>query len=456
MQGPLSPLEIVILAAGQGRRMASARPKVLHTLAGRPLLAHVLETARSVHPQAIHVVYGHGGELVRAAFAADTVSWVLQAERRGTGDALRQALPAIAGEARVLVLLGDVPLLTPATVQALLDTAPDRLTLLTFLAEGPNQYGRIVRDAGGSVARIVEWRDATPEERDLREVNSGILVAPAADLRRWVPQLAADNAQGEFYLTDIVALARAEGAQVAALHPLDPTEVDGVNARTDLARLERIYQHRAARRLLDAGVQLADPARFDLRGTLDAGQDVFIDINCVIEGHVRLGDRVFVGPGCIIRNSTIGADTRIEAYSVIDGAEIDHHAALGPFARVRPSTRLGPHTRIGNFVEAKACVMGEGSKANHLSYIGDTDIGCHVNIGAGVITCNYDGVHKHRTTIGDHAFVGSDTQLVAPVTVGAGATIGAGSTITKDAPRDQLTLSRSSQKTVAGWRRPEK
>ena len=456
MQGSLPPLEIVVLAAGQGQRMASSRPKVLHALAGRPLLAHVLETARSVHPRAIHVVYGHSGELVRAAFATESVNWVLQAQRRGTGDALAQALPVIAADARVLVLLGDVPLLTPGTVQALLDTAPDRLTLLTFLAESPNQYGRIVRDAGGLVARIVEWRDATPEERDLREVNSGILVAPAADLKRWAPRLTADNAQGELYLTDIVALARAEGAPVAAIHPLDPAEVDGVNARTDLARLERIYQRRAAHRLLDAGVQLSDPSRFDLRGTLDAGRDVVIDINCVIEGHVHLGDRVCVGPGCLIRNSTIGADTRIEAYSVIDGADIGHHAAIGPFARVRPQTRLGPNTRVGNFVEAKACVMGEGSKANHLSYLGDSDIGAHVNIGAGVITCNYDGVHKHRTVIGDHAFVGSDTQLVAPVKVGAGATIGAGSTITKDAPDGELTLSRSSQKTVAGWRRPEK
>ncbi len=456
MQGSLFPLDIVILAAGQGRRMASAQPKVLHPLAGRPLLAHVIATARSLNPRAVHVVYGHGGDLVREAFAGQPVEWVFQPERRGTGDALRHALPGLARDGRVLVLLGDVPLLSSATARALLDTAPDHLTLLTFLADTPNQYGRIVRDASGAVTRIVEWRDATPAERALREVNSGILAASAADLRRWLPQLTADNAQGEFYLTDIVGLARAEGAMVAAIHPLDPAEVDGVNSRADLARLERVYQRQAADRLLETGVQLADPARFDVRGTLAAGQDVAIDINCLIEGDVRLGDRVCIGPGCVIRNSTIGADVRIEAYSVIDGADIGDHATIGPFARLRPQTRIGAGARVGNFVETKACVIGEGSKANHLSYIGDAEVGRYVNIGAGVITCNYDGARKHRTIIGDHVFVGSDTQLVAPVTVGAGATIGAGSTITKDAPGDKLTLSRSLQKTVNGWRRPAK
>lgn len=456
MQAPAPSLEIIILAAGQGRRMASALPKVLHTLAGRPLLAHVLDTAAALAPRAIHVVYGHGGEHVRAAFPDAPLDWVLQAEPRGTGDAVRCALPRLAEDALTLVLLGDVPLITPDTLKGLCARATAGLALLTFEAAHDNQYGRIVRDDQRRVVRIVEWRDADDAQRALREVNSGVLAAPAAYLRRWIPRLSAANAQGEFYLTDVIALAVADGVPVATASPKHVTEVEGVNSRADLAILERAFQERQAAALMAAGVQLMDPRRLDVRGTLTAGRDVQIDVNCVFEGRVELADDVRIGAHCVIRNSRIARGARIEAQTIIDGAEVGPDCVVGPFARLRPGTVLGGRARVGNFVEVKAARVGPDTKINHLSYIGDAIIGQGVNIGAGVITCNYDGARKHRTVIGDHAFIGSDTQLVAPVEIGADATIGAGSTVTKDAPAGELTLSRAVQKTVSGWRRPEK
>lgn len=456
MQGSLSSLEVVILAAGQGRRMASARPKVLHTLAGQPLLAHVLKAAQELKPRAIHVVYGHGGDAVLAAFPQAPVNWVLQATQRGTGDAVRCALAQLGAKARVLVLLGDVPLITTATLEGLCARSDSGLALLTFHASGPNQYGRIVRNSQGLVERIVEWRDASPAERALTEVNSGVLAASAENLRRWLPRLTSANAQGELYLTDIVALARADKVAVEAIQPAALHEVQGVNSRSDLAALERVYQYESAQALMAAGVQLMDPSRLDVRGTLTAGRDVLIDVDCVFEGDVTLDDGVTIGPHCFVRNSHLGQGAHIESHSVIDGAQVGPRAHVGPFARLRPGTHLAEETRVGNFVEVKASSVGAHSKVNHLSYIGDATIGEHVNVGAGVITCNYDGARKHRTIIGDKAFIGSDSQLVAPVEVGQGATIGAGSTVTKDAPAGELTLSRTTQKTVSGWRRPEK
>lgn len=456
MQGSLSSLEVVILAAGQGRRMASDRPKVLHTLAGQPLLAHVLKAAQSLKPRAIHIVYGHGGDAVRAAFPQAKVQWVLQATQRGTGDAVRCALAQLGADARVLVLLGDVPLITKATLEGLCARSDAGLALLSFHAPGPNQYGRIVRNSQGVVERIVEWRDATPDERALTEVNSGILATSAENLRRWLPRLTSANAQGELYLTDIVALARADKIAVEAILPAALYEVQGVNCRSDLAGLERTFQYESAQALMAAGAQLMDPSRLDVRGTLVTGRDVLIDVGCVFEGDVTLEDGVTIGPHCFVRNSRLGAGAQIESHSVIDGAEVGPRAHVGPFARLRPGTQLGQEARVGNFVEVKASFVGPYSKVNHLSYIGDATIGEHVNVGAGVITCNYDGARKHRTIIGDKAFIGSDSQLVAPVEIGRGATIGAGSTVTKDAPAGELTLSRTAQKTVNGWRRPEK
>lgn len=452
----VSSLEVIILAAGQGRRMASDLPKVLHPLAGRPLLRHVLATAATLHPQRIHIVYGHGAEHVRAACIDVEAHWVLQTERRGTGHAVAQALPAVAEDAQVLVLLGDVPLLRHATAEALCGLADQGLALLTFFTDETNAYGRIVRNAEGRVERIVEWRDASPAERALREVNSGILATSARHLRAWLPRLTDQNAQGELYLTDVVALARHDNCPIVTTHPTSLLEVQGVNSRRDLALLERAFQEEQAFHFMDQGVHVMDPRRFDVRGTLRVGRDVSIDVNCVFEGDNELGEGVSVGPGCVIRNTTVGRHARIEAHSVIDGAHIGDETVVGPLARLRPGTILGARVRVGNFVEVKASVVGDDSKINHLSYVGDARIGRSVNIGAGVITCNYDGARKHQTVIGDYVFVGSDCQLIAPVEIGAGATIGAGSTIAKDAPADQLTLSRTTQKTVSGWRRPTK
>ena len=449
-------LSIVILAAGQGTRMKSKLPKVLHPLAGKPLLAHVLDTARELNPARIVVVYGHGGEAVPQALAAADVQWVEQAEQLGTGHAVEQAMPAIADDGLVLVLYGDVPLVKADTLAELARLGSEGFGLLTVHLADPTGYGRIVRDEHGRVARIVEHKDATCEERRIDEVNTGILCAPAADLRRWLARLENDNAQGEFYLTDTIAMAVAEGVTVQTAHPASEAEVLGVNSRRQLAELERIFQREQAGRLMDGGVTLADPNRLDIRGEVDCGRDVFIDANVILEGRVEIGDDVEIGAGCVIRDAVIGNGVQIRPLSVIEEAEIGPEVQIGPFARLRPGTRLERDARVGNFVEIKNSRIGEGSKVNHLSYIGDTEMGAGVNIGAGTITCNYDGANKHRTIIGDNAFIGSDTQLVAPVTVGEGATLGAGTTLTDDAPAGKLTISRVKQKTIPGWKRPEK
>lgn len=450
-------LGVVILAAGQGKRMRSSLPKVLHLLAGRPLLQHVLEVARSLSPERITVVYGHGGEQVPQAIGAMDLSWIRQDEQRGTGDALRLALPSLHGLDQVLILYGDVPLLSLTTLSALLqssETAP--LALLTANLTDPSGYGRIIRDTVGRVMRIVEQRDAQPEELAVREVNTGIMVCEAGRLEAWLQRLRPANAQGEYYLTDIVAMAVDEGIEVETIQPEDVLEMQGVNDHLQLAWLERAYQAAQARRLMEQGVTLMDPARFDLRGQLSVGRDVVIDIDVILEGEVSLGDGVRVGAYSKIINSTLAEDVWVMEHCLIDSARIGSGCRIGPFARIRPQTELAEQVHIGNFVELKQATVGPGSKINHLSYMGDVVIGRNVNVGAGTITCNYDGAYKHVTRIGDEAFIGSDTQLVAPVSVGVGATIGAGSTITTDTPEHQLSLSRAPQTSVPGWRRPQK
>lgn len=450
-------LSIIILAAGQGTRMCSARPKVLHPLAGRPLLAHVIDTARELQPADIHVVIGHGADQVQRDFADTDIQWVLQAEQLGTGHAVAQAMPAIPDGNCVLVMYGDVPLVSRATLEPLCSLAEQGMAaLLTAELDDPGGYGRILHHADGSICGIVEQKDASASERALKEINTGFVAAPAARLRRWVAALDNNNAQGEFYLTDVIARAVTEGTSVRGVMADDITEVLGINDRKQLAVQERCYQQRQAERCLQAGVTLADPARFDLRGTLTAGEDVLIDVNAVLEGNIVLGNRVSIGPNVVMRNATVGDDVTILANCVIEDAEIGSRSRIGPFARLRPETRLSTNTHIGNFVEIKKSDVGEGSKVNHLSYIGDTSIGMDVNIGAGTITCNYDGANKHRTIIGDRVFIGSDTQLVAPVEVKEGATIGAGSTITRDVEANELALSRAPQKTRSGWKRPVK
>lgn len=451
------PLTIVILAAGQGKRMQSDLPKVLQPLAGRPLLQHVIATAQTLGPAAIHVVYGHGGERVREALAVAPVSWALQAEQRGTGHALAQAMPQIDDGDLVLVLYGDVPLIRTETLQALIAPAgPDAVTLLTAALDDPTGYGRIVRNARGQVQRIVEEKDATARQRRIREGNTGVLVAPAKRLRQWLARLKADNAQGELYLTDIVAMAVAEKVKVLPQVADNATEVLGVNDRLQLAEVEAAYRARRARALLLAGVTLVDPLRIDVRGELEVGRDTQIDVNVVFEGRVRLGHRVSIGPNCVIRDSEIGDDSVVFPNCVIERANIGPSCRIGPFARFRPSSTLARGVHVGNFVEVKNSVLGAGSKSNHLTYLGDAVIGSGVNVGAGTVTCNYDGVNKSQTHIDDGAFIGSGSMLVAPVRIGARATIGAGSTITKDTPPDKLTLERSKQVTIDAWQRPTK
>ncbi|BCX81201.1 bifunctional UDP-N-acetylglucosamine pyrophosphorylase/Glucosamine-1-phosphate N-acetyltransferase [Methylomarinovum caldicuralii] len=449
-------LNVVILAAGQGTRMRSDLPKVLHTIGGKPLLQHVYELAASLRPDSLTIVYGHGGEQVRRRFSAWPVHWVEQVRQLGTGHAVQQALPHLE-RGQVLILYGDVPLLRKPTLLRLLEAgAGGKLALLTVELEDPSGYGRIVRDSGtGQVLRIVEEKDATPEEKRIREVNTGILAVPAEALKVWLGRLNNDNAQGEYYLTDIIAMAVADGVPIETVGA-EPDEVEGINNKRQLAELERVWQRRQAEALMDLGVTLRDPERFDVRGEVEAGRDVEIDPNVMLEGRIRLGDRVRIGMGAVIRDAEIGDDVEILPYSVIDGVRVGAGCRIGPFARLRPETVLADHVHIGNFVEIKKSSVGSGSKINHLSYVGDSEVGSGVNIGAGTITCNYDGVNKHRTVIGDGAFIGSDTQLVAPVQVGEGATIGAGSTITRDAPAGKLTLSRSKQVTVEHWQRPQK
>ncbi len=450
-------LGVIILAAGMGKRMHSDLPKVLHPLAGRPLLGHVLDAATALGAAATVVVYGHGGEQVRAALAARACTWVEQAQQLGTGHAVMQAMPAVAAMDRVLVLYGDVPLVDANTLNRLLDAAADTsLGILTAMMDDPTGYGRIIRDAAGRILRSVEQKDGTPDELAVREANTGFLVADRARLDVWLGRLTNANAQGEYYLTDIIGMAVADGVRVASVHPLTIEEVSGVNDRLQLAALERFHQQRLAADLMRNGVTLADPARLDIRGRLTTGRDCFIDINLICEGEVQLGDEVRIGPNCLIRDSHIGAGTEVFANCVIEGAEVGAGARIGPFARLRPEARLASDTHIGNFVEIKKAGIGVGSKVNHLTYVGDAQIGAGVNVGAGTITCNYDGANKFITVIGDGAFIGSNTALVAPVTVGAGATIGAGSVISKDAPPGQLTVTRARQATIPGWQRPQK
>jgi bifunctional UDP-N-acetylglucosamine pyrophosphorylase / glucosamine-1-phosphate N-acetyltransferase len=462
------PLNIVILAAGKGKRMRSTLPKVLHPIAGRSLLGRVLDSARSLQPQSICVVYGHGGEAVRAAFVDDDLNWALQEPQLGTGHAVLQAMPMLnavspaltlgesGANSLTLVLYGDVPLTRAQTLQNLLAVAgSDRLALLTAHLDDPTGYGRIVREHS-DVMRIVEQKDASEAERAITEINTGILVAPSAALNRWLPTLGNRNAQGEYYLTDIVALAVAEGMPITTANPSASWETEGVNSKAQLAALERIHQRNVADTLMESGVMLADPARIDVRGTLRCGTDVSIDVNCVFEGDVTVGDGASIAANCVLRNCTIAAGARIAPFCHIDSAEVGSESIVGPYARLRPGAVLGRDVHIGNFVEVKNSQIADHSKANHLAYIGDATIGSRVNIGAGTITCNYDGANKFRTIIEDDAFIGSDTQLVAPVTVGRGATIGAGTTLTKDAPPEALTVSRSKQVTITGWQRPVK
>ncbi|MBS0544684.1 MAG: bifunctional UDP-N-acetylglucosamine diphosphorylase/glucosamine-1-phosphate N-acetyltransferase GlmU, partial [Proteobacteria bacterium] len=419
-------MEVVILAAGQGKRMRSVLPKVLQPIAGKPMLAHVIDAARALDAKRICVVYGHGGEVVRERLDAPDLAWARQEPQLGTGHAVQQALPHLVDGDRALVLYGDVPLIGVPTLRRLADAAgADRLALLTVELDNPTGYGRILRDGAGRVTRIVEEKDATDAERKVREVNTGILVAPVERLRNWLGRIGNDNAQGEYYLTDIIGLAVAEGVEVVTVQPDAVSETLGVNSKPQLAELERIHQGNVARRLMDEGVTLIDPARIDVRGELVCGRDVEIDVNCVFEGRVELADGVRIGANCVVRDARIGAGTRITPFSFIDGTTMDADCLVGPYARTRPGTTLGKGVHLGNFVEIKNSTIADGSKANHLAYIGDADIGRKVNIGAGTITCNYDGVNKHRTVIEDEVFIGSDTQLVAPVRVGRGATLGA-------------------------------
>jgi bifunctional UDP-N-acetylglucosamine pyrophosphorylase/glucosamine-1-phosphate N-acetyltransferase len=451
-----SPLNIVILAAGKGTRMHSRLPKVLHPLAGRPLLGHVLALARRLEADRCIVVYGHGGDAVPAAFADSGAVFVLQEPQLGTGHAVQQALPHLLPGGSTLVLYGDVPLTRAETLEKFLALPADRLAILTATLDDPAGYGRIVRGRDGKVAGIVEEKDATAKQKSIREINTGILRAPTDRLAKWLPRLRNANAQKEYYLTDLVGLAIASGTGVETLQPAQEWEILGINSKDQLARLERVHQLEQAVRLMKAGATIADPWRFDLRGDLQCGQDVFIDVNCVFEGAVKLGDGVRVGAGCVLRNVAAGAGTEFAPYSHVDGTVVGADCRIGPYARLRPGTTLADRVHVGNFVEAKATELGEGSKANHLTYLGDTTVGRNVNIGAGTITCNYDGANKSRTVIEDDAFIGSDTQLVAPVRVGRGATIGAGSTITADAPPGELTISRARQATIPGWKRPVK
>jgi bifunctional UDP-N-acetylglucosamine pyrophosphorylase/glucosamine-1-phosphate N-acetyltransferase len=450
-------MNIVILAAGTGKRMRSALPKVLHPLAGRPLLAHVIDTARALNPARLVVVIGHGAEAVRQAVAAPDVQFAVQEQQLGTGHAVQQALPLLDASAPTLVLYGDVPLTRASTLRALTDRAGEGgYGVLTVTLADPSGYGRIVRDAGGKVSRIVEQKDASPEQLKIAEINTGIVVAPTARLAGWLAALKNDNSQGEFYLTDAVEMAIEAGLEVVTTQPDEEWETLGVNSKQQLAELERIYQGELAEALLVAGVTLADPARLDVRGTLECGRDVSIDVNCVFEGRVTLADNVTVGPNCVIRNATIGAGTRVDAFTHIEGAEVGANVVLGPYARLRPGASLADESHVGNFVEVKNAVLGRGSKANHLTYIGDADIGARVNIGAGTITCNYDGANKFRTIIEDDVFVGSDTQLVAPVRVGRGVTIAAGTTVWKDVEADKLVLNDKTQTSKTGYVRPTK
>lgn len=451
-------LSVIILAAGQGTRMRSDMPKVLHAVGGHPMLAHVIQSAEKLNPDCVHIVHGHGGEHVKSALTDYTVTWVKQAQQLGTGHAVKQALPAIRDDHHVLVLYGDVPLIQASTLSALYDLAQRYdVALLTVSLNQPKGYGRIVRNTGGNVERIVEEKDASDEIKKITEVNTGILIAKADKLKAWMNDLNNNNAQGEYYLTDIIEMAVNGGLSVEA-HCItdDVTEVMGVNDKLQLAVVERAFQQRKTQELMRQGATLADPSRVDIRGDVKIGRDVFIDVNAVLEGDISLGDRVEIGPNVYLKDVYIGDDVTIKPNSVLEEARVGAKSRIGPFARIRPGTELADAVHVGNFVETKNAKVASGSKLNHLSYIGDAVVGQNVNVGAGTITCNYDGVNKFVTEIDDNAFIGSNSQLVAPVKIGEGATIGAGSTITKDAPAGELTLARTKQKTIHGWHRPVK
>ncbi len=450
-------IDVVILAAGQGSRMKSSLPKVLHKLAGKPMVQHVIDQAKQLANSAIHVVVGHGADQVEAALANEGCGFYLQAEQKGTGHAVAQAVPGLRAEGVTLVLYGDVPL-TPASVfESMVQTAQQgKVALLTVKLDDPTGYGRIIRSAVNDVVGIVEQKDANPEQLAITEVNTGIMAMPTSHLIEWLPQLSSNNAQGEYYLTDLIAMAANAGISVQAQHPESEYEVQGVNNRRQLAELERWYQLQQANRLMDAGVTLADPTRIDVRGELIVGSDVEIDINFIAEGSVKIGSGVTIGPNCVIKDAVIGDNVEIFANSHIDGASVAAGCQIGPYARLRPGSDLAACAKAGNFVEIKKAKIGEGSKVNHLTYIGDAVIGKGANIGAGTITCNYDGVNKSLTEIGDNAFIGSNSSLVAPVKVGAGATIGAGSTITSEVGDEELSVARGKQRNIAGWQRPVK
>lgn len=457
MKQSSKPLEVVVLAAGQGKRMASRLPKVLQPLAGRPLLHHVLDTISELDPRRIHVVVGHGADAVRAAVADDQITWAVQREQKGTGHAVQQALPGVGGDAVVLVVYGDVPLVDVATLAACADAAAaGGVALVTAELPEPGQLGRILRGDDGGIRGIVEYKDASDAERAIGEINSGILAAPAPVLAALLARTRPDNAQGEYYLPDVVGLAVADGIPVQGLPVDDPDEVRGINDRVELAALEAVCRRRAIAALMAGGVSVADPERVDVRGRVSAGMDCFLDVNVVLEGTVTLGEGVHVGPGAVIRNSHLGDGVRVEAHTVIDGARVAQRCVLGPFARIRPGTELGEDVRIGNFVETKKSKLGAGTKANHLAYLGDATLGDGCNVGAGTITCNYDGVDKHPTVMGDRVFVGSNSTLVAPLTLESDAYVAAGSTVTRRVGAGELAVARGRQRNIHGWTRPDR
>lgn len=449
-------LSVVILAAGKGTRMYSDLPKVLHPIAGKPMVKHVIDTAKQLGAHNIHLVYGHGGDLMQQRLANEPVNWVLQTEQLGTGHAMQQAAPFFADDENILMLYGDAPLITKATLEKLIAAKPDKgIALLTVVLDNPTGYGRILRE-NGNVVSIVEQKDANAEQLKIQEVNTGVMVSDGASFKKWLTQLDNNNAQGEYYMTDVIALANRDGCQVAAVQAADLMEVEGANNRLQLVALEQYFQQKQARELLLAGVMLLDPNSFKLRGELTHGKDVEIDMNVILKGKVRLGNRVKIGAGCVLTNCDIGDDVEIKPYSVLEDTSVGANAAIGPFSRLRPGTELAENAHVGNFVEIKKAQIGKGSKVNHLTYVGDAEIGKDCNIGAGVITCNYDGANKFKTIIGDNVFIGSDSQLVAPVTIESGATIGAGSTIRDDVRHDELVTTRVPQKHIQGWERPKK
>lgn len=451
-----TPLSVVILAAGKGTRMYSDLPKVLHSVGGKPLVKHAIDTAKKLNAAQIHIIYGYAAELLQARLSDEPLNWVYQAEQLGTGHAMMQAEPYFKDDENILMMYADTPLATVETLQKLIAAKPENgIALLTVVLDNPTGYGRILRE-NNSVVGIVEQKDANEEQLKIQEVNTGMMVASGASFRRWLSRLDNNNAQGEYYITDLIAMANEDGFQVNAVQVAEKMEVEGANNRLQLAGLERYYQQKQAKELMLAGVTLLDPARFDLRGTLSHGKDVEIDVNVVLEGEIVLGDRVKIGAGAILKNCTVGNDVEIKPYSVLEDCVIGASATVGPFARLRPGAELAEETHIGNFVEVKNAQIGKGSKVNHLSYIGDTQMGESCNIGAGTITCNYDGANKHKTVIGNNVFVGSDSQLVAPVTIADNATIGAGATITKDIAENELVITRVAQRHIANWQRPSK